>query len=486
MILIKDQYNKNRINNFLIKINKIMEKNQSTSKKLAALFEKGNKDSKIKKTAPTKPNFSNSTTNNKGYYNKSNQFSGLTNFGNSCFSNVVIQSILSSIDFLERLSSVFLEIETLEQKIIDSEFPAIYNLFQSMSFYLEKNSYGAAKHLQILSLLFDPFGKQNDAHEFLVYVLNKAHEECLNFNSNYKKNSDSNNNMLDDVNNISNKLNNVNIGALKSSKNKNIDDEDNWEEVKKGGKKMKATNNEKDFPISEISRMFGGLLKHETIKTGCGISNSKVEPFYAITVNPENFYIEKCLDAYFGKRYIDGAKDTYSKAYLDRLSEVIVFQVKSFYYDKVNKMILKDTRPISYEHILKIKEDWLSPFQSNLKNTEYELCAIIVHQGKQTTEGHYVCFCKENNTNKNKEKDNTEISGCNKNDKTNTNNNTVKDSSKKNYNNFGKNTSEHQHQNINTIEDKWFYINDSKLVVVNKNDVLNMRPYLMFYKKINK
>ena len=49
-------------------------------------------------------------------------------------------------------------------------------------------------------------------------------------------------------------------------------------------------------------------------------------------------------------------------------------------------------------------------------------------------------------------------------------------------NNFGNSVNTY---NIKENSEKWYYINDSKIITVVKEDVLQMRPYLLFYKRTN-
>lgn len=381
---------------------------------------------KPKKTAPTKPKFESlankqimidSGKNKVVYTNQINQVvNGLRNSGNSCYSNVIIQSLVNCNEFVLDLEKVVNQIQYFDQKIIDSEYPATYNLYGALYNYLSKNSSLTVNHLNTLKALFDPFGQQNDAHEFLVYLLNKSHDELINL-------SKLNDGLKQDeckAECIEEEIKKINI----------VDEcDDDWEEIKKDGKRMKLTNNLKDFPRTLITNFFGGLLKHETKRSGKSVSDSNIEPFFAITIDSKWPEIEKNLECYFNRRIVDGNDSLMLKSYFEHLPYILIIQIKSFYYDKIKKQVFKDTLSITYDSTLQINEDWLSPSQqSTNKSVQYELVSLIVHQGKKTTEGHYVCFCKKGNS--------------------------------------------------------WLYFDDSKLISVTEKDVLAHRPYLLFYKII--
>jgi len=110
---------------------------------------KGNKN----KTGPTKPKFDSegkkvdqtiSQTSNSNIYVKNNdnnisynyqfqQFKGLKNFGNICYSNSVFQCLTNCKDFYKVLEALNKKIEDFENK--EEDFPTILKLFQFMSFY---------------------------------------------------------------------------------------------------------------------------------------------------------------------------------------------------------------------------------------------------------------------------------------------------------------------------------------------------------------
>ena len=68
---------------------------------LAGLIEDLDKQNKKKKTGKTKPNFN--TFNQP--YGQTESFKGLSNFGNACYSNVVIQILNSINEFVSLLKS---------------------------------------------------------------------------------------------------------------------------------------------------------------------------------------------------------------------------------------------------------------------------------------------------------------------------------------------------------------------------------------------
>ena len=214
-------------------------KNKNNKKKggLKGLFEEMDAEKKKKKNkkksdknTKTKPDFSKFTNNN----NYSSDFKGLQNFGNSCYSNVVIQILTSIPEFLNTLSKRYSVVENENDLYLD--YPILSRVIELISNYKSKNTSLASKFLKEIVNKFDTSGSQNDAHEFLVFLLDQLNIELLKIENKYNINNNLNND-----NDKSNNINDIN--------NKN-NDEGEWEEVKKNGKTMKQTNSIKSFHTS--------------------------------------------------------------------------------------------------------------------------------------------------------------------------------------------------------------------------------------------
>lgn len=381
-----------------------MVEKSSVSKKLKDLFDKKEKEEKEqlkeKKTLPTKPNFNNESIN----VNNKN-FSGLKNLGNTCYINVAIQCLLSNKNLINILKEKLEYVKNEDQIIIETEYNCLYNLSKTLEFYMDKTLHLATKFIKTLGLIYDPFSNQNDSGEFISFILNQIDLE---------------------ISKIDNKFKSYNIDNTK----KNIESkESEWEVVKKDGKRMKLLNEK----VSSLRSNIGGIISYEIIKSGTSLTEIRSDPFFILNVNNKNQVIEHNISSYFNKNDIDGSKEIKTKFYIDNLSDFIIIQVKSFYYDKNRKQILKDKNPLKFDFTLEIKKEWVNPFKEiEFKNLKYELCSIIVHLGKEVSEGHYICYSK-----------------------------TIE----------------------NNIE-SWLMINDDKIIKVNKSDILKLRPYLLFYKKL--
>jgi ubiquitin C-terminal hydrolase len=98
-----------------------------------------NFDPERNNTKPTKPDFSTQIIEN-GIIglslNTSQQYKGLINFGNICYSNVVMQCIIALKEFVSMLNIIFKKIEDLDN--IEKEYPVLCNLVRIMNYYNSK------------------------------------------------------------------------------------------------------------------------------------------------------------------------------------------------------------------------------------------------------------------------------------------------------------------------------------------------------------
>ncbi len=99
---------------------------------------KNEEDPSKYKTKPTKPDFSQQFIEsgmigiNLNLHNSA-QYKGLTNFGNICYSNVVMQCLIALKEFVTMLNSVFKQIE--EEDNLEKDYPVLFNLVKIMNYY---------------------------------------------------------------------------------------------------------------------------------------------------------------------------------------------------------------------------------------------------------------------------------------------------------------------------------------------------------------
>ena len=368
--------------------------------------EKKKKKSKknSEKNTKTKPDFSKYANNSN---NTSSDFKGLKNFGNSCYSNVIIQILTSIPDFLNILYKRYSFVENENDLFLD--YPILSRIIEIISNYKSKNTSLASNYLKEIVNKFDTSGSQNDAHEFLVFLLDQLNTELIKIETKYK---------------IKNNLD------TNSDDKTNDDGEGEWEEVKKGGKTMKQINSIENFETSILGEVFQGIIKQDIIQKGKSSSNCQIEPFFTLHLDNDEASIESMFEKFFKKKMIEDSGDKYIQSFMEKCPSIFIVNAKGFYYDKKYQKIVKIKKELIFGEKLIFKKEYVSPHLRN-KNINYELIGIVVHKGNLATEGHYICYCKDNK------------------DKT------------------------------------WFYLDDNKVIKVPEDVIHKIRPYILFYKKIS-
>lgn len=398
-----------------------IEKNPKKKSGLKGLFEEIEAEKKKKKNKPKKKNDSNNNKTKPKFSNISNEssdFKGLKNFGNSCYSNVIIQILTSIPDFINVLYKRYTLVENENDLFVD--YPILSRVIEIISNYKSKNTSLATNYLKDIVYKFDMSGSQNDAHEFLVFLLDRLNIELLNIENKFQIN-----NNTSDTNE-----HNKNIEKEEPKENKIEDEEDEWEEVKKGGKTMKQTNSIKNFKTSILGEVFQGIIKQDIIQKGSSQSNCQIEPFFTLHLDNDEPSIENMFEKFFKKKQIEDSGDKYIQSFLEKCPNIFIVNAKGFFYDKKNKMIVKIKKELIFGEKLILKKEYVSPYLRN-KNIEYELIGIVVHKGNLATEGHYICYCKDNK------------------------------------------------------DKKWFYLDDNKVIKVSEDLLHKIRPYILFYKKLS-
>ena len=245
---------------------------------------KKNKNNENKNTK-TKPDFSKYANNN----NISSDFKGLKNFGNSCYSNVVIQILTSIPEFLKTLYKRYSLVEN--ENDLFSEYPILSRVMEVISNYKTKNTSLASNYLKEIVNKFDISGSQNDAHEFLVFLLDRLNTELIKIEEKYK------------INNKNEEKNKINENNKNMNYINDDDDQGEWEEVKKDGKTMKQTNSLSNFHTSILGEVFQGIIKQNIIQKGKSSSNCQIEPFFTLHLDTEEHSIEGMFESFFNTNF---------------------------------------------------------------------------------------------------------------------------------------------------------------------------------------
>ncbi|XP_024545477.1 ubiquitin carboxyl-terminal hydrolase 24 [Selaginella moellendorffii] len=291
---------------------------------------------------------------------------GLVNTGNSCYLNSTLQALLSCPPFLQLVL-------TLKGKTPSPEsFPALHGFVSLISefekgpssetrsdLYYRKGE-SANKDVQtgvaLVPSMFDPClaafrpnepRRQEDAPEFLCFLLNQIHEELLKLD-----------------------------GRTVSEVGVAVDDE--WETV--GPKNRTARVRTCSRIWSPLTDIFCGQL-YNNVKPKGSKASIQVEPFYVLTLDISSGTVHSVEDA---------LKDSSRGTKVVSLPKVLILQLLRFGYG--NSGTRKVSRAIDFSEQLTVGKELLSP--GNEATSRYELIASIMHHGKDVTSGHYTADAK--------------------------------------------------------------------------------------------
>jgi len=302
---------------------------------------------------------------------------GLVNNGNMCFMNAILQPLLYCAPFYNFLTSLKKEtVQSMNNKpsIIESMIMFIDEFKTVKKKDLDSEEYGESFLPEYVYDTLRKFnssnslkGRQEDAEEYLGFLLNGIHDE---FVSKYAGGSNSN----------------------KKS------DTEGWMEV---GKKNKTViTREAEVKESPINRIFGGKIK-SILKSPGNKQSATYEPFlslqlditpnnvYAIEDALENLTIEETVPDYI----VNGVKVIAKKQNLiDGLPNVLLLHLKCFTFD--HNTTQKVQKQIDFKPVLEIKPELVSPTLKNRAPYKYNLFAVVNHHGKMAGGGHYTCAVK--------------------------------------------------------------------------------------------
>ncbi|KAJ4978447.1 hypothetical protein NE237_009227 [Protea cynaroides] len=312
---------------------------------------------------------------------------GLINLGNLCFLNATLQAFLSCSPFIWFLQ------ELRSRDIPKIGFPTLRAFVEFISdFDMPSDSSSRKKDAVALEtgrpfspIMFEPILKnftpdvpnnisgrprQEDAQEFLSFVMDQMHDELL-------------------------KLEGVsNINGGKSSLISSAEDDD-WETV--GPKNKSAVTRTQSFVPSELSAIFGGQLR-SVVKARGNKASATVQPFLLLHLDvfPEAVHtIEDALRLFSAPETLegyrtsaigkDGVVSASKSVKIQTLSKIMILHLMRFSYGSQGSTKLQ--KPVHFPLELVLGRELLvSPSSEGRK---YELVATITHHGREPSKGHY-------------------------------------------------------------------------------------------------
>ncbi|KAI3769425.1 hypothetical protein L6452_00527 [Arctium lappa] len=285
---------------------------------------------------------------------------GFKNLGNTCYLNAVLQCLTYTPPLanfcLQLQHSAFCESLALQDKKSDCPFCLLEKrIVRSLSIDLTLDTPG--KIIGGLKIFAEHFrlGRQEDAHEFLRYVIDACHTTCLR------------------------------LKKLQQQRRKFVSNG--------GGDGFGGS--------TVVKEIFGGALQSQVKCLACGNESNKVDEIMDISVDVlHSSSLKEAFQNFFQPEILDGNNkykcDSCKKLVAARKQmsilqapNILVIQLKRFegiFGGKIDKAI-------AFEEILVLSSFMCKTNQD--PHPEYKLFATIVHSGFSPDSGHYYAYIKD-------------------------------------------------------------------------------------------
>ncbi|KAH7067079.1 hypothetical protein FB567DRAFT_259138 [Paraphoma chrysanthemicola] len=326
---------------------------------------------------------------------------GLVNTGNLCYMNSILQVLLFCVPFYDFLDQV----AKRAVHSFKSETPLVDALIMFMRDFKLIDSATSVEQLRLrlkdneLEQYGDPLtpeyvydvirrlprfdnmkrGQQEDAEEFLGFLLAGLHDEAAHIIKSDKQNQAAH-------------------GATSPSSERSGSIDGGWQEV---GPKQKSANTQSSGAIefeTPITKIFGGKLRSEYKKPGEKASVT-LEPYQPLQLDIGEPHINNISDALKNLTRLEtldgavrGAKASTKQVHIETLPPVLILHLKRFHYDAQGPQ--KIWKKIGYPLELEIPKEVFPPHKRSSYLTRgafprYRLIAVVYHHGKNASGGHY-------------------------------------------------------------------------------------------------
>ncbi|CAN6444163.1 unnamed protein product [Victoria cruziana] len=317
---------------------------------------------------------------------------GLINLGNLCFLNATVQALLSCSLFVQLLQNLIV------RDIPKTGYPTLHAFIELISEFETSTDLGAKKSASAVVEVGKPFSpvmfesvlkkftpdlpanisgrpRQEDAQEFLSFVMDQMHDELLKLEGHLS-------------------FSDGGRSALVSSA-----EDDDWETV--GPKNKTAVTRTQSFVPSELSDIFGGQLR-SVVKARGNKASATVQPFLLLHLDifPDAVHtIEDALRLFSAPETLEGYRASTGKAgvvsaqksvKIQTLSRIMILHLMRFSYGSLGSTKLHKAVKFPLELVLG-RELLVS---STTEGRRYELVATITHIGRDPSRGHYVADAK--------------------------------------------------------------------------------------------
>ncbi|KAK9479399.1 hypothetical protein V1514DRAFT_328528 [Lipomyces japonicus] len=317
---------------------------------------------------------------------------GLVNPGNMCFMNSILQILLHCGPFYALLHHVDANVV----HSFNSKTPILEALISFVKeFYASASAaliYGTpfTPHYLYDALRANPLfatmrpGHQEDAEEFLGFLLDGLHQEFIKLSPGSSKNYE----------------NDTNKDAAAADKH-DVDSGGDWHEVGKNHKV--ALTRRTELALSPISSLFGGQFR-SIIRAGNLKPSITLEPYQRVQLDISAAEIHTVEDALAAishpepithyKSSLGNTVDAATKqTFFETLPSILILHLKRFQFAMDEQSgtvsIEKINKTVGYSRTLSFPSQAISPALRQSALTSYRLFGVVYHHGNSTEGGHY-------------------------------------------------------------------------------------------------
>ncbi|KAJ5090340.1 hypothetical protein N7532_009024 [Penicillium argentinense] len=325
---------------------------------------------------------------------------GLVNTGNMCYMNSVLQILVSCVPFYQFLDYV----GRRAVHSFQSDVPLIDSLIMFMREFrvidaatsedqlrlrlkpTELEQYGESFVPEFVYEMIRQLprfrdmrrGHQQDAQEFLGFLLEELHEECDRAAKHTSKNA--------------------------ASEESTDGSADGWLEV--GAKQKSAVTQSSGAVATEspVTRIFGGKLRSE-FKVPGNKTSVTMEPYQPLQLDIGAPDVHNIIDALRGLTKPESIQGDFNSSrgpnvtatkqmFIETLPPVLILHLKRFQYDSLTGATQKIWKKVGYPLDLEIPREVFPAHRRNAMNAQgglpkYRLMGVIYHHGKNASGGHY-------------------------------------------------------------------------------------------------